>query len=129
MTSSEMFAASDRAIIAETAHIYCYTNKPRAEELLNRLDEINNSLNKLYQTRLKERRVQHRDPFMMMGGRRDDEEEEKPKYPPGVEEQIASLRAEYPAAQAEWNSLIDWVKTRWARIDAQSKLCSYVSTM
>lgn len=124
-----MFAASDRAIYAATAHIYAYTNKPRAEELLKRLGEITDSLNKLYQQRLKQPRAKCHDPFMMMGGRGDDEEEEKPKYPPGVEEQIASLRADYATAQAEWKSLIDWTETRRARIGAQYRLGPDVSTM
>jgi len=124
-----MFDAGDRAIIAATAHIYVYTKPERGEELLKRLGEIPDSLDKLYQQRLKQPRAKYHDPFMMMGGRGDDEEEEKPKYPPGVEEQIASLRADYATAQAEWNSLIDWVKTCWARIDAQSKLGPDVSTM
>jgi len=131
--TSESYAARDREIVARTLHIYRYTNQPRAEELLKRLDEINDTLDKLYKQRLKEPDVEYRDPFMMMGGRRDDAEAEKPKYPPGVEEQIASLRAEYAAAHAEWKSLIDWQATRWARIDEQSKIYSRevcdVSTM
>jgi hypothetical protein len=131
--TSESYAEGDRAIIAATANIYRYTNEPRAEELLKRLDEITDTLDKLYQKRLKKPQ-EYRDPFMMMGGRRRyDEEEEKPKYPPGVEEQIASLRAEYATAHAEWKSLIDWQATRWARIDEQSRLYSRdvcdVSTM
>jgi malate synthase len=126
MTSS---AKGDAAVIAEAAHIYRYTNKPRADNLSKRLDEINNSLVKLYQKRLKDAQ-EYRDPFMMMGGRRDEEEAEKPKYPPGVEEQIASLRTEYAAAHAEWKSLIDWTQTRLARLEAEYRMCSaYVSTM
>jgi len=124
-----MFGPGDAAVIAATADIFCYTNEPRAEELLKRLDEITDTLDKLYKQRLKEPQ-EYRDPFMMMGGRRDEEEEEeRPKYPPGVEEQIASLRAEYAAANTEWKKLIDWQATRWARIDAQSKLGPSVSTM